>query len=58
VCNDQRAAATDLADAGIKDKYMIEALKAGLKVLCKKRVGRLCEEDREGGAAAQAHKGC
>jgi hypothetical protein len=40
VCNDPRSAA-DLADAGIKDKYMIEALKAGLKVLRKKRVGRL-----------------
>jgi hypothetical protein len=43
VCNDQRAAAADLADAGINDKYMIEALKAGLKVLRKKRVGRLLD---------------
>jgi hypothetical protein len=41
VFDDQRTAAKELADAGIKDKYMIEALKAGLKVLRKKRVGRL-----------------
>jgi hypothetical protein len=41
VCNDPHTAAADLARAGIKDKYMIEALKAGLKVLRKKRVGRL-----------------
>jgi hypothetical protein len=41
VCNNQRAAAAYLADAGITDKYMLEALKAGLKVLRKKRLGRL-----------------
>jgi hypothetical protein len=43
VFNDQHTAAKELADAGIKDKYMIEALKAGLKVLRKKRVGRLLD---------------
>jgi hypothetical protein len=41
VFNDPHTAAEQLADAGIKDKYMIEALKAGLKVLRKKRLGRL-----------------
>jgi hypothetical protein len=41
VFNDPHTAAEQLADAGINDKYMIEALKAGLKVLRKKRLGRL-----------------
>jgi hypothetical protein len=43
VFDDQHTAAAELARAGIKDKYMIEALKAGLKVLRKKRLGRLLD---------------